>query len=296
MEASYDEEFRNAVTPPPSPPLKGNVLTEEEETKEETLASQSLIDGSAQIPISQSFQFLLEYVSNKYESKMGIGTPLDRNLFFFQEHASRRNMEKIEEYTFLFPMYVDPEQRNAVITIRPYSSIKSVQGDDIEKKCFVTHTLVPNKDAPREGLLSLHSYFQDVIRTREYEKGGLTLAHILASILACVKDNYPHFAIQKKEKDEKSLDIIWSFQIIKKKKDEDTTWEIHIYPVLYSPPIDSIHEAILSPWISHHTPVFQREIQSVKCIEITSSDVESIQSDPDVKKILDQAEEEKITK
>ena len=280
-----EAEFRNAPTPPLPPTPEEQVSF----TEEEVLA------GKPTIPLKDTFEFLLQYVATQYEKKMGISTPVDRNFFFFQEHASRKQMSKIKRYTFLFPMLVDAENRKALLAIQPYTELLRSDGTPFEKDAFLVHYLTPSEEHINSELplITLNHFFQSEIRDREYEKGGLTLAHILASIISCLDDGFPHFSIQ--EGDNTSEDpkrTRWSFQVLK----EEDKVKLFIYRIVYAPPVDGIHESVLSPWISHTNPTYQRETKSAKCFIFSEDDIGSIREDKDVKELLQKSKEENNTK
>jgi hypothetical protein len=267
-----------------TPPLPEDEKSSESYTKEELLA------GTPRVPLKDTFQFLLQYVANEYEKKIGLNNSMDRNFFFFQELASRNRLENIKRYTFLHPMVVDPEQRNALMTIQPYPEVINAQNEKIDRKCFLVHMLVPSEENSESGVIALNTFFQQEIRDREMERGGLKLAHILASILNCVDTKFPHFVIQKGKDEEEDSDkrSYWSFQCLPKGD------EVHfyIYHVRYEPPHENIHEATLSPWISHTIPTFQREHKATKHFRFTPEDITSFRNDQDVIDILKQPDEE----
>lgn len=278
MDPSPDsEEFRNAPTPEP------------EEVQEETFTTEQILKGEPKIPLKNVFEFALEYVASQYEKKMGFATPVDRNFLFFQEHSSRKQMEKVKRYTFLFPMIADPESRNALIAIQPYSELRDTTLKTFERECYLIHYLVPKEDDKETGVIALNTYFQNEIRDRAMENGGLTLAHILASLLVSIDERYPHFGIQSGDNtDDDPKKTRWSFHVVPTQ--EET--KLFIYRIPYAPPVDGVHEAVLSPWISHTLPTFQRETKAAKCFSFSKEDIASLREDEDVKPLLLDAKEE----
>jgi hypothetical protein len=259
--------------------------------QEETYTKKEIEEGDVRIPVTKIMPYLFNIMSQSYGQRVGLDSDIGRNFLLLSHYNSRQKMEKVKGFQFLTPLVIDtpPDFQDPLplVCMEPYTLEEG-------KSIFTIQILRPEypKDVVRgqptpNAVTELFTFFSETIRTREFELKGLTFAHIAASILQCIKRGYLHFNIQTDNETDtlKPGDTRWSFQCNKN--------ELFIYPIVYTPPMPEREETFLSPWISSTIPCVKRSITPFKYYHFSEDDIQQLENDVDVQKILAVKGEEK---
>lgn len=237
-------------------------ITEDEEMMEQ----QSILDGTARIPLSQTFPFVFEYVTERYEKQLGVSSLLDRNFLFLQQLVIRDRLSKCVGYQCLQPLIGDVNQKHLVIaSLQRHDSISDLYGEKKEQKCFSLFYLYPEVKEVPLGLTELYTFFDTNIRPKL--TSGANFSHILKALRQCIVDKQFHFSLE-----EEGSKNVWTFHY--------NDHHIFIFYIPNQDPQPHTEKQAICRWISVTDPIYERKIKSVQHVTLSDFEIQSIIDDP----------------
>lgn len=251
------------------------------DTEEPKVATSTILDGSALIPVRQVFSFVTEHIAKTIADHLGASSILDRNFTFFEQLKSRKRFESITEYTFLHPLVGQSENQHIpIVAIEPYTHCKDELGNLVEKPCYSVFEFTPEieKENIQHGLLAFHEFYEKEMRRKSIGPSQITFAHILAFFIESRTNGFITFSTC--EKIENQPQPRWVFQL--------SGPILFIYKLTHNPPHEVIEKSFKSPWISSTKVYFMRTLAPFGAFTFSDADIEEIKNDPDVRNVMKQ--------
>jgi hypothetical protein len=242
-----------------------------------TVTKEEILKGDVNIPVKETFAFVIDHITETFGKRMGVGSVIDRNFLYFQQLGLRKRIEKLDKYTFLHPLVTDNVGKiPTLVSIEPHSKCKNEMGVETPKEAFVIYILSPKMDEEpgTQGLNELNSFFQKEVREHSnMSQENIEFGHLLQSILECHDHGYIHFTIEGESPT--SPTGKWAFEYYQN--------ELLVYQISHEAPFESHEMSSLSPWISSTKAYFQRVVPSSYRFRFTEEEIELIRNDPEVK-------------